>query len=204
MLAAAQLLEIPVSLPDPGIASPSSPSPWIRRHAHLIAPAAPVLDLACGGGRHARFLARLGHPVLAVDRDPLALAALAGEPGVTVMQRDLETGTWPLGPDRYGAVIVARYLHRPIMAALVAAVADDGVLLYETFAQGNEAFGKPSNPDFLLRENELLDRVSPGLRVVAFEQGLEAGGERGRVVQRIAAVGRSRAWPPLLAGGPAP
>lgn len=163
-----------------------------------------MLDLACGGGRHARFLARLGHPVLAVDRDPLALAALSGEPGVTVMQRDLETGTWPLGQERYGAVIVVRYLHRPIMAALVAAVADDGVLLYETFAQGNEAFGKPSNPDFLLRENELLDRVSPGLRIVAFEQGREQSGEQARVVQRIAAVGRGRAWPPLLAGGSAP
>lgn len=190
--------------PDPHIVPPSAASPWIRRYAHLIAPAAPVLDLACGGGRHARLLARRGHPVLAVDRDPLALATLAGEPGVTTLQRDLETGPWPLGHDRYGAVIVARYLHRPIMAALVAAVADDGVLLYETFAQGNEAFGKPSNPDFLLRESELLDWVSPGLRIVAFEQGREQVGGRGMVVQRIAAVGRGRAWPPLLSGGLAP
>jgi SAM-dependent methyltransferase len=190
------------SLPT-AVDSSSPPSPWILRFAPLIAPAAPVLDLACGRGRHARYLSRRGHPVLAIDRDPLALAALADEPGVTIRQCELETGPWPLAETRFGAVIVTRYLHRPRLAAVLAAVAEDGVLLYETFALGNEAFGKPSNPDFLLRENELLDQFGAALSVVAFEQGLEKAGEMPVVVQRIAAVGRGRPWPPLLPGAPA-
>lgn len=140
--------------------------------------------------------------MLAVDRDPLALAAVAGETGVTIMECDLEAATWPLAHDRYGAVVVTNYLHRPHFAALVAAVADDGVLLYETFADGNEAFGKPSHPEFLLREGELLARVGKSLCVVAFEQGRCEQRDRVLVVQRIAAVGRGRAWPPALPCGP--
>jgi SAM-dependent methyltransferase len=189
-----------VILPAAAVAV-SPPSPWVRRFAPLVAPGAPVLDLACGHGRHARYFSRRGHPVLAIDRDPGALAALNGEPGVTILQCDLETGRWPLGEARFGAVIVSRYLHRPRLAAVLAAVAADGVLLYETFARGNEAIGKPSNPDFLLDPDELLDRFGAALTIVAFEQGREDTAEMPAVVQRIAAVGCARTWPPLLPPG---
>lgn len=174
------------------------PSPWIRRFAALLAPGAPVLDLACGSGRHARFLAGLGHRVLAVDRDDSALAALAGVAGVRTLAVDLETGSWPLGPERFGGVVVANYLHRPLFDALLGALADDGVLLYETFAAGNEAYGRPSNPAFLLQPGELLALCSGRLEVVAFEQGRVEGDGRVCVLQRIAAVGLARRWPPAL------
>ena len=140
--------------------------------------------------------------MLAVDRDDRALAALAGVAGVRTLAVDLETGSWPLGPERFGGVVVANYLHRPLFGALLAALADDGVLLYETFAAGNEAFGRPSNPAFLLQPGELLALCSGRLEVVAFEQGraeADGGACAEVVVQRIAAVGRGvRAWPPLL------
>ena len=182
------------------------PSPWVVRFASLIAPGAPVLDVACGSGRHARLLAAAGHPVVAVDRDATALRALAGVAGVRTVAADLESGPWPLEGETFGGVVVTNYLHRPRLAAIVAALAPDGVLLYETFAAGNEAFGRPSNPDFLLRVDELLALAAGRLLVVAFEQGccgvdgVQAGGGTARVVQRIAAVGRGRAWPPPLPG----
>jgi SAM-dependent methyltransferase len=179
-------------------AAPPAPSPWVVRFAPLIAPGARVLDLACGEGRHARFLAGAGHPVLAVDRDAAALAALGTHPGVVTRQVDLEAGAWPLAGERFAAIVVTRYLYRPILGALVAALDDDGILLYETFAAGNEAYGRPANPEFLLREDELLASFGGRLRVVAFEQGRVQGDGRACVLQRIAAVGRARAWPPPL------
>jgi hypothetical protein len=132
--------------------------------------------------------------VLAVDRDAAALAALAGVPGVATAAFDLEGGAWPLAGERFDAIMVANYLHRPLFGHLVAALAPDGTLLYETFARGNEAYGRPTNPDFLLEPGELL-RVAAGLlSVVAFEEGLVGNG-RQAVVQRLAAVGKGRAWP---------
>ena len=187
---------MPVDPTSPAASLP--PSPWIRRFAALLAPGAPVLDLACGSGRHARFLAGLGHRVLAVDRDDRALAALAGVAGVRTLAVDLETGSWPLGPERFGGVVVANYLHRPLFDALLGTLADDGVLLYETFAAGNEAYGRPSNPAFLLQPGELLALCSGRLEVVAFEQGRVEGDGRVCVLQRIAAVGLARRWPPAL------
>jgi hypothetical protein len=136
--------------------------------------------------------------VLAVDRDVGALAALAGVAGVRTLAVDLETGGWPFGPERFGGIVVANYLHRPLFGALLAALADDGVLLYETFAAGNEAYGRPSNPAFLLQPGELLARCSGRLEVVAFEQGHVARDGRGCVLQRIAAVGLAYPWPPAL------
>lgn len=180
------------------------PSPWICRHAVLVAPAAPVLDLACGRGRHARWFAARGHPVVAVDRDGAALAGLRAAPGVEVLQADLEDAPWPLEGRRFGAVVVANYLHRPTFDRLLAALADDGALLYETFAVGNERYGRPANPAFLLAEDELLARCGGRLRVIAFEQGRIDDAGRRAVVQRIAAVGRSCPWPPPLAGVAAP
>lgn len=146
-----------------------------------------MLDLACGSGRHSRYLAGLGHRVLAVDRDAGALAALAGIAGVETLAADLEDAAWPLGGRRFGGVVVTNYLHRPLFGRLLAALAGDGVLIYETFAVGNERFGKPSNPDFLLRPGELLAVVSGKLRVIAYED-LQVGGPRPAMVQRLCAV----------------
>ena len=178
---------------------PDSPSPWIARFAPLIAPGARVLDLACGRGRHSRFLAARLCDVVAIDRDAQALASLADVPRITTMAADLERGDWPLAGARFDAVVVANYLHRPLLPRLIAALADDGVLLYETFAAGNEACGRPSNPDFLLAPGELLTLASGRLTVIAFEQG-QSNGARPAVVQRIAAVGPGRDWPPPLPG----
>ena len=178
-----------------------APSPWIERFAHLVPAGARVLDLACGYGRHARYFAARGTQVLAVDRDAAALATLAEMPGIEILQADLEGEPWPLGGRRFDAIVVSHYLHRPLFPDLRAALGPDGTLLYETFARGNEAHGRPSNPDFLLRPGELLALASAApeaLTVVAFEQGLVELGERPEVMQRLAAVGPARAWPPVL------
>ena len=108
---------------------------------------------------------------------------------------DLETGSWPLAGERFDAIVVANYLYRPLFPHLLAALADDGLLLYETFARGNEAFGRPSNPEFLLAPGELLAVAARGLTVVAFEQGFVSASPRGAVVERLAAVGPRRPWP---------
>ena len=151
--------------------------------AHLIAPRGTVLDVACGSGRHLRWLAAQGFAVTGVDRDAAALAALQGL-GRTITA-DLESGPWPLAGERFDAVLVTNYLWRALWPALRASLADEGVLIYETFALGNEAYGKPSNPDFLLRPGELLEACR-GLHVVAYEDGvLDAPARR---VQRIVAV----------------
>jgi SAM-dependent methyltransferase len=173
-------------------------SRWIERFAPLIAPGARVLDVACGHGRHARYFAARGHPVVAVDRDEAALATLSGVPGIETRALDLETGARMFAGERYGAIVVVNYLHRPLLPDLLDALADDGVLLYETFALGNEALGRPRNPDFLLAPDELLQRVGGRLTVVAFEQGQVATPAPGAVIQRLAAVGAGRRWPPPL------
>ncbi len=190
----------PLSHSSPTHAS-TTPSPWIARFAHLVPEGARVLDLAAGHGRHARFLAGRGARVLAVDRDADALRALADCPGCTTQVADLEAGAWPLAGRSFDAIVVVNYLHRPLFAHLRAALAPDGVLLYETFASGNEAFGRPAQPEFLLRRDELRELASdrPALTVVAFEQGRVDDGARPAVVQRLAAVGPARAWPPVLA-----
>ncbi len=233
------------------------PSPWVARFAPLVL-AGEVLDLACGGGRHARHLAALGHPVLAVDRDLQPLqAAMAGRganagpsatagqgadggfsatagpgadggfsamagPGadgglsatmgqgadaalsfttgqgadgalsaITAQACDLEAPgfAWPFGSARFAGIVVTNYLHRPLMDALVASMKPDGVLIYETFSDGNAQFGKPSNPDFLLRPGELLALATRhGLQVLAFEEGV-TGRPAAAVVQRLCACG---------------
>jgi SAM-dependent methyltransferase len=176
----------------------SAPSPWITRFAHLVRSGGRVLDVACGAGRHARFFAERGCAVLAVDRDRELLSGLDDRPGVTPRVADLEAGAWPFGAERFDAIVVANYLHRPLLPHLVAALTHDGALLYETFAVGNAAFGKPANPDFLLEPGELLEAFGTTMTVVAFEQGEVQGTDRNAVVQRLAAVGRARPWPPLL------
>jgi SAM-dependent methyltransferase len=174
------------------------PSPWIERFAHLVPAGARVLDVAAGSGRHALYFAGRGNRVLAVDRDAAMLATFAGTPGVEVRTLDLETGTWPSVDEVFDAIVVVNYLHRALLPHLLSALASDGTLLYETFAAGNEAYGRPTNADFLLQEGELLDTVHGHLTVVAFEQGLSPNRDKPAVVERVAAVGRARAWPPQL------
>jgi SAM-dependent methyltransferase len=167
---------------------PRETSGWVRRFADRILAGGPVLDLAAGGGRHTRLFVTRGHPVVAVDRDVTGLADLQGNPAVTILAGDLENDRpWPLGDRRFAGVVVTNYLHRPLLPVIVAAVAPGGCLIYETFAAGNERFGKPSNPDFLLRPGELLEAVRGRLTVLAYEN-LEVAEPRPAVVQRIAAV----------------
>jgi SAM-dependent methyltransferase len=164
-------------------------SAWVRRWAHLLRPGAQVLDVACGAGRHVRWLAAQGHRLTAVDRDAAAVAPLQDLAEVVVA--DIENGPWPFAGRRFDAVLVTNYLWRPLLPVIVDAVADGGLLIYETFADGQQSVGRPSRPDFLLRPGELLAACA-GLRVVAYEDGfLDAPA---RYVQRIVAM---RAPPPL-------
>lgn len=163
-------------------------SPWVARWLP-VAPAGEVLDLACGRGRHARLAASLGHPVSAVDRDPAALREAAGD-GITTQCIDLEGegAVWPFAQARFAAIVVTNYLHRPLFADLAAALQPGGMLIYETFALGNEAYGKPSNPAFLLAPGELLDMARAyGLHVLAYEDGVVAAGRHARI-QRLCAI----------------
>lgn len=145
----------------------ATPCVWVRRWAELI-PKGKVLDVASGSGRHARFLAQLGYSVTAVDREPQSI------PGVRFLQADLEDGSpWPLPGERFQGIVVTNYLHRPLFPVLEDALAPGGVLIYETFMLGNERYGKPSNPAFLLRPGELWQAFG-GLQVIAFEQGYAA------------------------------
>lgn len=164
-----------------------APSPWVCRFAPLIRESGGVLDYACGGGRHARWLAGRGLRVVAVDRDGAALRALDAVDGVATVEADLEGGPWPLEGRRFDAIVVTNYLYRPRLTMLFDALEPGGVLIYETFMRGNERFGRPSNPDFLLAPGELLERVAGGFSIVAFEQG-EVERPRAAVVQRICAV----------------
>jgi len=169
------------------------PSEWVRRWSHLIAPGATALDVACGAGRHLRWLRGLGHEVTGVDRSAEALAACAGLG--ELVQADIENGPWPFAGRRFGAVVVTNYLWRPLLPAIVGSVAPGGVLIYETFAHGNETVGRPARPEFLLAPGELIQACA-GLRVVAYEDGFLQAPER--FVQRVTAV-RERTAP----GGPA-
>ncbi len=166
---------------------PDAPSPWVQRFAPLIAREANVLDVACGNGRHAKLFARRGCVVDAVDRDPACGELLAGEPNVRFLAADLEAGPWPYMGRRFDAIVVVNYLHRPLFPRLAAAVADGGVLIYETFAVGNERYGRPSNPDFLLQPRELLDVFGAHLHVLAFEDGVVDAPRPARI-QRLCAV----------------
>ena len=167
-----------------GVAEPSA---WVQRWASLVPAGGPVLDVACGGGRHARFFAALGHTVDAVDRNPDAIKALKAVSGIAPLCADIEGGVWPYAGRRFAAVVVANYLHRPLFPLLLAALAPGGLLIYETFAVGNEAYGRPSNPDFLLQPGELL-RVAAGTRILAYED-VHVEQPKPAMVQRICAMG---------------
>ena len=172
---------------DAAHAALSAPSPWLVRFAALIAPGARVLDYACGSGRHARWLAARGMQVDAVDRDRTALDRLQDVTGVRAREMDLEGEDWPLAGGHYEAVVVTNYLYRPRFDDMLALLPPGGVLIYETFMVGNERFGKPSSPAFLLQPGELLERLRGEWTVVAFEQG-EVAAPRPAVVQRVCAL----------------
>jgi len=157
---------------------PEAPSPWVTRWSPLVT-RGPVLDVASGAGRHARLFAARGLEVVAVDREPQEI------PGVRFVPADLEAGPWPLGEERFAAIIVTNYLHRPLLARLEAALAADGLLIYETFMVGNEKYGRPSNPAFLLQPGELLQAFRT-LTPVAFEQGCVET-PKPAVIQRLCA-----------------
>jgi SAM-dependent methyltransferase len=161
----------------------SAPSSWLVRWSHLIPAQAQVLDLACGSGRHMQWLQSQGYSVLGVDRDEAALR-MAQHFG-DVLCADVENAAWPLTHRQFDAVVVTNYLWRPTWPLLLACLKTDGVLIYETFAAGNESVGKPSRPDFLLERGELLQRCQ-GLRIVAYEDVFLTNPDR--FVQRIVAV----------------
>lgn len=165
---------------------PAEASPWVQRWSHLVPAGGAVLDVACGTGRHMRWFHARNHAVTGVDIAQAAIDSVA--PLGEAVLADIEHGPWPFTGRQFDAVVVTHYLWRPLLPTIVASVAPGGVLIYETFAAGNETVGKPSRPDFLLRPGELLG-VCQGLRVVAFEDGyLDAPP---RFMQRIAAVRES-------------
>lgn len=165
------------------------PSPWVMRWAHLIESGGAVLDLAAGGGRHGRWFLGQGHPVTFVDRTIEPLEDLAGQDKSEVIEADLENGpAWPLGERRFAAVIVVNYLHRDLFPQLMASLQPGGVLIYETFARGNEDFSRPRNPDHLLKSGELLDAIHGQLQVVAYEHGVVSNADIPGVKQRLCAV----------------
>jgi SAM-dependent methyltransferase len=173
----------PTALP----AAVPAPSAWVTRHASRIPAGGAVLDVACGSGRHARHLAAQGFHVDAVDRDVAAFVDVPER--VRMLAADLETGPWPFAPRSYAGVVVTNYLYRPRLCLLVDALADNGVLIYETFAQGNEKFGRPSRAEFLLGPGELLRVVEGACEVIAFEEGY-VDTPKPAVTQRIAAMRR--------------
>jgi len=161
-----------------------APSPWVVRWGALIE-RGDVLDVACGGGRHSKWFVERGMSVVAVDRVPLSI------PGASFVQADLETGHgWPFRDRRFAGIVVTNYLHRPLFADLRASLAPDGVLIYETFMLGNERYGRPSNPSFLLRAGELLAAFAD-LTVLAFEQG-RVESPKTAVIQRLCAIAKEK------------
>ena len=172
-----------------GAANPASP--WVRRFAPLVEPGGEVLDVACGGGRHTCLFLKLGHPVTALDRELSGLAEIRTEPRLVAIEADLEDGSpWPIEGRRFAAVVVTNYLHRPLFPFLLRSLRPEGLLIYETFALGNERLGRPRNPAHLLREGELIECVRSTLRVLAYEHG-EIATPRRAVVQRLCAVNAS-------------
>ncbi|NWG86613.1 MAG: class I SAM-dependent methyltransferase [Hydrogenophilaceae bacterium] len=167
------------------MAAGSAPSSWLRRWAAMIPAGGRVLDLACGAGRHAVLLAGQGYRVDAVDIDLKLSEAVHGTDGIRWLEHDLERGEWPFEPGSYQGLVVTNYLHRPLFPHLIEALVPGGVLIYETFALGQERYGRPRNPAYLLLPGELLELARGRLQVLAYEDVTEA--EPPRRLQRLCA-----------------
>ena len=178
------------------------PAAWVVRFAPLVPEGAAVLDLACGAGRHARLFLERGHPVSAVDIDVGGLDDLRQHSQLEIVQADLENAPWPLPGRRFGAVVVTNYLWRPLFGPMLEAIEEGGVLLYDTFALGNEVYSRPTNPDFLLQPGELIEVVRGRLQIVAYEHGY-VDCPRPGVKQRLCAARTDRPLPlwPTSSGG---
>ena len=169
------------------------PSPWVLRFSPLVRQDGTVLDLACGGGRHAQHFIDLGCRVVMLDRVIQPIEHLAGHPKVEIVEADLESGNpWPFEGRTFAAIVVVNYLYRPLFANLLASIDDGGVLIYETFARGNERFNRPRNPDHLLKSGELLETVGGKLHVIAYEHGMIDEGSLSGVKQRLCAINTLR------------
>ena len=165
-------------------------SDWVRKYISLVPAKKLVLDLACGSGRNTRFLLDQGYTVVALDKDVSQLTDITGQQNLQKYMFDLETNAkFPFGKREFAGIIVTNYLHRPLFGDLINSLSHNGVLIYQTFMMGNEAYGRPSNPNFLLQINELSDVFSNKLDVVAFQQGYEES-PKPSVVQKICAVNR--------------
>jgi SAM-dependent methyltransferase len=176
-------------------------SPWVRRFAPVLPKNGLVLDLACGTGRHTGLLASLGYQILAVDQDTSMVESLKSE-SIQTLKLDLEGSDWPLQNQQFSAIVVTNYLYRPFLDELPKMLTEGGVLIYETFADGNAEFGKPSNPNFLLKSGELLALAQrSGLKVIAYED-IYLDRPKPAMVQRICAVkGHLKGYVPLQFGG---
>jgi SAM-dependent methyltransferase len=164
-----------------------TPSEWVIRWADRVPSGGRVLDLACGAGRHSRYFVGRGCTVEAVDRDPAVLAGLSDIPGIATRCADLEGASWPYGGQVFAAIVVTNYLHRPLFPHILTALAPLGLLIYETFALGNERYGRPSNPEFLLKPGELLEVARGRLQVLGFEERFVAE-PKPALIQRICAI----------------
>lgn len=168
-----------------------APSAWIERFALLVSGGGTVLDVACGTGRHCRYFLAAGRKVVGVDRYNAGIVDLLGTPGFEFVDANLEIGRpWPFDGRKFDAIVVTNYLYRPLLPTLAESLAQGGVLLYETFAKGNERYSRPSNPDFLLDPGELLAAYADRLQIVAYEHGI-VHRPSPAVVQRICAVDKA-------------
>ena len=164
-----------------------NPSVWVKKCAAFLKPRSSVLDLACGSGRHACYLADKGHDVTGLDKNIEVLSQISMRKDIQTLQYDLELSAWPFPDRKFDAIVVTNYLYRPILANIVDSLSPSGVLIYETFMVGNERFGRPSSPDFLLRPNELIEVTHGKLQVVMYESG-RVSRPKPALVQRICAV----------------
>ena len=165
------------------------PSRWLQKYSSLMPNSGPILDVAAGSGRHTVYLLDKGHIVVSIDRDVSRLAYLKN-PHLSVAQVDLEVPhSWPFKSGAFAGIIVTNYLHRPLFPRIIDALAAGGLLVYETFSQGNEKFGKPSNPDYLLEPGELLRVTLDHLHVIAYED-LTVHQPKSARTQRICAARR--------------